>query len=73
MVVDFVEVLLSEEDYGSIAFVGREEFEVFLLLFEGLQGSSLFVVHVVGCLVSLVVIGGEDFNNLVGGREFHSF
>ena len=39
VVVDFVEVLLSEEDYGSIAFVGREEFEVFLLLFEGLQAA----------------------------------
>ena len=73
VVVDFVEVLLSGEDYGSIAFVGREEFELFFLLFQGLQGSPLFMVHVVGGLVSLVVIGGEGFNDLVGGREFHSF
>ena len=73
VVVDFVYVLLGGKDDCSVAFVCRKEFEVLLLGLQGLQCSSLLKCHVVRVLVCLRVVGGEDFNNLMGSREFHAF
>ena len=39
VVVDFVEVLLSGEDYGSIAFVGREDLSCFFFCFSDLKAA----------------------------------
>ena len=72
MVVNLVKVLLGGEGNSVGALVGREELQAFLLVLEGIQGSSLSGSKVVRNFVCRAVVGGEDFNNLVGCRSLHA-
>ena len=70
--MDFIKVLLGEEENCGVALFGREELQAFLLFLEGLQSNSLSRSEVVRSFVCLAVEGGEDFNNQVGSRGFHA-